>query len=341
VATERISIVVTTIFRPGKAMQALSDGASRNSWDLIVVGDARSPRDFRLNGADYHSLESQRTLPFRLAPIIPVGHYTRKNLGYLIAINKGAQIIIETDDDNIPVEGFWSRRKLDASSTVVSGNGWFNVYDLFTNEQIWPRGFPLECLKPRYTFDKTATDLSYRSPVQQGLADGDPDVDAVYRMTGTLPFTISRLRSPVRLNNGVWCPFNSQNTTWFREAFLLLYLPSYCSFRMTDIWRSFVAQRIAWECGWGIVFHNATVFQDRNEHNILRDFVQEIPGYLMNDKIRIALERLPLKPGPANISSNLFLCYEELIKMNAITDQSELALLEAWIYDVESCAIHG
>ena len=47
---------------------------------------------------------------------------------------------------------------------------------------------------------------------------------------------------------------------------------------MTDIWRSFVAQRIAWANGWAILFHEPTVWQDRNEHNLMRDFRDESPA---------------------------------------------------------------
>ena len=119
------------------------------------------------------------------------------------------------------------------------------------------------------------------SPIQQGLANQNPDVDAIYRLVLPLPLDFVEA-APVALGKGAWCPFNSQNTTWWSEAFPLLYLPFHCSFRMTDIWRSFVAQRIAWENGWSILFHNATVFQERNEHSLIRDFEEEIPGYLNN-----------------------------------------------------------
>ena len=37
----------------------------------------------------------------------------------------------------------------------------------------------------------------------------------------------------------------------------LMYLPSTCTFRMTDIWRSLIAQRCLWELGQGVVFHAA------------------------------------------------------------------------------------
>jgi hypothetical protein len=37
-----------------------------------------------------------------------------------------------------------------------------------------------------------------------------------------------------------------------------LNLSSYCSFEMTDIWWSFVVQRVAWICGWSVLFHSCT-----------------------------------------------------------------------------------
>src|SRR5690348_18334068 len=108
-------------------------------------------------------------------------------------------------------------------------------------------------------------------------------------MTLKLPVTFEK-KSPLILGEGSWCPFNSQNTTWKKEAFPLLYLPSFCSFRMTDIWRSFIAQRIAWTCGWNIAFHAADVIQERNEHSLLKDFEDEIAGYMHNGRICKLLE---------------------------------------------------
>lgn len=117
--------------------------------------------------------------------------------------------------------------------------GWFNVYSAFTKKNIWPRGFPLELVNPLSSERDFPSPKKVSAPIQQGLANENPDVDAIFRMTMPLPVTF-RNESDVVLGKGVWSPFNSQNTTWFKEAFPLLYLPSYCSFRMTDIWRSFI-----------------------------------------------------------------------------------------------------
>jgi hypothetical protein len=320
---EKTSIVVTTINAPNHAMRELAKGASANDWNFIVIGDKKSPTNFRLNGATFFDFESQKAMNFKLAKLCPAAHYTRKNLGYLIAIERGSHTIIETDDDNIPTDMFWQPRNPNLDAITLSGEGWINIYSLYSEKSIWPRGLPLENIL-RNIF----------SPIQQGLADGDPDVDAVYRMTQPLPLQFSRREHAVWLSKGVWSPFNSQNTTWFKEAFPLLYLPSYCSFRMTDIWRSFVAQRVAWECDWGVSFHNASVYQERNEHNLLRDFELEIPGYLLNNKVRKVLEDTALGGGSKNITNNLLLCYEALVRENIITNAEELTLLNAWISDI-------
>ncbi len=299
---------------------------------FIVIGDVKSPNEFQLDGCDFYSIEKQLQLPHTLAREIPVKHYARKNIGYLIALQQGAEVIIETDDDNIPYESFWAPRTPQVHANKLQNHGWVNVYKYFSETNIWPRGFPLdqvlESMKPKPEADTVAC------PIQQGLADDNPDVDAIYRMVLPLPIKFLE-RDPIALANQSICPFNSQNTTWFMEAFPLLYLPSYCSFRMTDIWRSFVAQRIAWTCGWSILFHNATVYQIRNEHNIMKDFEDEIPGYLNNSSIMKGLNALNLLDGVENIYTNLTLCYEELVRQGVV-DAKELALLDCWIQDMQA-----
>jgi hypothetical protein len=105
---------------------------------------------------------------------------------------------------------------------------------------------------------------------------------------------------------------------------------------MTDIWRSFVAQRVMWECNWKLLFHDATVWQERNEHSLIRDFEQEVPGYLKNNKIKQLLDNLQLKSGIDHLGDNMFRCYEKLIENNIITDRKELDLLSAWLDDIQS-----
>jgi hypothetical protein len=331
---EKLSLVVTSIAPPNPVLRALAEGCSERGHQFIVVGDVPSPRDFRIQGCDFYGLEEQYVTGFRFARLCPTRHYARKNLGYLLAMRAGAQLIVETDDDNIPREEFWNERIRRQSVPTFKGEGWVNVYRYFTDANIWPRGLPLdEVRKPVCDFDSLEVHDA-DCPIQQGLADENPDVDAIYRLVEPLPQSFMRERS-LALGAGAWCPFNSQNTTWWSEAFMLLYLPAYCSFRMTDIWRSFVAQRIAWEQGWNVLFHGPTVWQERNEHNLMRDFKDEVPGYLHNAAIREALGGLKLKPGASNIAASLRACYAKLVEMTLV-DERELELLDAWIEDLGS-----
>lgn len=103
---------------------------------------------------------------------------------------------------------------------------------------------------------------------------------------------------------------------------------------MTDIWRSFVAQRVLWTCDWNLSFHNATVYQKRNEHNLLIDFEHEISGYLQNDAIVSDLCNLNLKTGEKFIFDNLIACYKLLTEKKYIGNQ-EMELVGAWVNDLQ------
>lgn len=330
-----ISLVITSIAGQDNAvLRSYAESCSQKNITFILIGDTRSPASFQLDGCDFYSLAEQRKLPFQSASFVPEKHYARKNIGYLIAIRNGAEVIIETDDDNYALPAFWEERKKASASYLLEDKGWVNLYGYFTKQRIWPRGFALEHLHDALPALDASTFKSYTSPIQQGLANENPDVDAIYRLILPLPVSFNA-NDNVAIGRGSWCPFNSQNTTWLKEAFMLLYLPAYCSFRMTDIWRSFVAQRICWENNWPVLFHKATVWQERNEHNLMRDFADEIPGYTHNKKITDALAGLHLSPGAENIADNLLKCYEVLAGMGLV-GQQELPLLKAWIADMQA-----
>lgn len=330
---DKTALVVTSIAAPNAVLQALARGCVEYGLEFIVIGDEASPAAFKLDGCRFYSLAEQRGLGFRFAAECPTRHYARKNIGYLAAMREGASVIIETDDDNFPAPEFWGERSRRQTTGVVQNAGWVNVYRYFTEANIWPRGLPLDRIQTAPPEFESLPQEEVDCPIQQGLADENPDVDAIYRLALPLPQSFRKDRR-VALGAGSWSPFNSQNTTWWRAAFPLLYLPAYCSFRMTDIWRSFVAQRVAWVNDWGILYHEPTVHQERNEHNLMRDFKDEVPGYLHNSAIREALDKLPLRPGEDKMNDNLLACYEELVRMELV-GRRELDLVAAWVADLE------
>ena len=102
--SETLFAVITSIHPPTACTRHLVERLASTSGaaDVLIVGDAKGPASYELDGARLIDLETQHAMPFALASLLPTGHYARKNLGYLEAIRQGADCIYETDDDNEP-----------------------------------------------------------------------------------------------------------------------------------------------------------------------------------------------------------------------------------------------
>lgn len=341
-ALAKTSLIITTIGSLNKALREYGELCSKNNVEFIVIGDKKTKPELGEHFTQfqnqqhfpggYYSAEQQMEMKFKTAAVLPFNHYTRKNIGYLLAARNNAEVILETDDDNYPLENYGFNFFRQITGPVVSHIGWVNVYKHFTSEHVWPRGFPLDLV----TADVPAlggTRTVY-SPVQQYLADKNPDVDAVYRLVINKELNFNVLQNNIILDQYSWCPFNSQNTVWFKEVFPLLYLPSTCSFRMTDIFRSYIAQRLLWTIDANLSFGNSSVYQDRNEHSLIKDFQDEIAGYLNDKKIIQTLTDIDLKRGVEHLPENLLRCYRKLVEQK-ILQETELMILDAWIQDLQ------
>lgn len=106
---------------------------------------------------------------------------------------------------------------------------------------------------------------------------------------------------------------------------------------MTDIWRSLVAQRVLHAQGMGMLFHGPTVWQERNDHDLHRDFTEEVPGYTHNDSIREALTAIPFAQG---VATRLIMetCYQTLIRHGWV-GAGEEPLLQVWFDDLETLGL--
>lgn len=331
----KYSLVVTSINPPNKILKRLAVVCVENDCEFILIGDIKSPDNFSLKDCQFYSIRNQVNLGLSFAKECPVNSYSRKNIGYLLAMRNASDVIIETDDDNMPLER-WKIRSLSVNVKTPQEQGWVNVFKYFTDEFIWPRGFPLDCIREGATNSDLsgAEEIQVEAFIQQGLVNNSPDVDAIWRLLHNKRIIFNEGTS-IYLKPGAWCPFNSQSTWWWPEVYLLMYLPSFCSFRMTDIWRSFVAQRCLWELDRGLVFHSAEVWQDRNPHNLMLDFEAEVPGYLGNNRFVRVLEKLSLDKGMEEVDKNLIKCYEALIR-NGFFPEKELSLVRIWISDINA-----
>jgi hypothetical protein len=323
-------IVITSIFEP---TEAVIDFSRKEDYQLVVVGDKKSPSDWQCDRVIFLSVGQQDKSGFDLH--IPYNHYCRKMFGYLYAIMNGADVIIDTDDDNIP-ESNWGFPEFSGKYPLIPENlGFINIYELYTKQKIWPRGYPLRFINKSGVIPGGGnSQQKVEVGIWQGLANGDPDVDAVYRLTNNRICNFENRGLRVLGKNTI-TPFNSQNTAFRKELFVLLYLPSFVTFRFTDILRGLIAQPIMWLYGYYLGFTDATVMQKRNPHDYLKDFESEIPMYLWSEKIH-ELVSVSLSIN-RSIDDNLYNAYKILHKEGIVRSQ-ELRALESWLKEYKrSC----
>lgn len=320
------SIVITSIFEP---TEAIIEFAKLNEYNLIVAGDKKSPKNWAYPNATFLSITDQEEMNSSLVKILPYNHYCRKMMGYLYAMKNGAVVIIDTDDDNIPKRNWAFPAFTGNFESIPSNLGFINIYNYYTDQKIWPRGLPLNLINRKEKTEVTIKD-TYKVGIWQGLADGDPDVDAIYRLTSDAECSFID-RPPLVLQQGTFSPFNTQNTAIIKELFPLMYLPSHVTFRFTDILRGIIAQPIMWSAGYTLGFTNATVIQKRNPHDYFKDFISEIPMYLHIEKVSELVDKVT--KSSSTVIDNLYNSYLELEKENIVKSE-ELKILEAWLFDI-------
>ncbi|MDD9811610.1 MAG: hypothetical protein OXU71_07855 [Gammaproteobacteria bacterium] len=329
-------VTLTTVNPPTAAVHAFI----ASDFDVIIAGDRNTPDDYHALDCTFLDLRAQHAQFPTLAKQLPVDSYARKNLGYLYAIRNGYTLIAESDDDNLPGENWGELPR--RFTRAVTAPAYPNMYALYTDARIWPRGFPLD--KIAAAVDATdATDATETIRIEkqtgdafivQALVDGDPDVDAIHRLVfgaGDIAFNAG----DYLLARNVLSPFNSQNTFWLnRAAFAFLYLPATVPFRCCDILRGYVAQYGIWARGGRLGFTGPSVRQARNPHDYLDDFASEMPLYLDFHKIMTALDAVDLN-GDDN---DLRALYRQLHRAGFV-DAFELQLVDAWLEQLaSSCA---
>lgn len=321
-------IVITSINRPTDAVARLSD---LDGWRVVVVGDEKTPRGEDWGRATFLSLEHQRELGFRCVDHLRTGHYARKNIGYLYAMRAGAQLIFDTDDDNLPLSDQLPVPELTLTThTAASDQRFVNMYRLYTDQLIWPRGLPLTAIRAPV---RTGPPEQVSAPLQQALANHDPDVDAIYRLVISSFLDFSGTGT-YALASGHYCPVNSQATYWRRDGYCTMLLPNSVGMRVTDIWRGYIAQTLLRRLGHSLVFTGPVLRQERNAHDILADFADELPVYRDVPKLIHVLENVTY----GSIASMLESAYRAMADAGLV-GEADVALSRAWCEDLRALGL--
>jgi hypothetical protein len=274
-------IVTTTINSPTLATKKF---ANKEGWELVVVGDTKTPHEEYKNiNCTYLSPSVQEELYSELSKAIGWKTIQRRNIGFVYAYNIGADVVATVDDDNIPYDN-WGEDIL-VGKTIECDlyepvNDVFDPLSVTKDNYVWHRGYPIEYVPTRHRVEykgKTHREVL----VQADLWDGDPDIDALARLSHK-PIVKYDVTQPYCSNR--ISPFNSQNTFIAREA-----LPYYSVLpfigRMDDIWGGYILQH---HFPGSVVYNRASVYQDRNVQDLVTNLENEIVGYrntlsLLND----------------------------------------------------------
>ncbi len=304
------------------------------SANLIIIGDKKTPvwdKKKLPTNVHFFSVEDQNERWPRLSKIMPFNHYGRKNFAYLWAIEHEVEILLDTDDDNYSEADVFSLNNANYR-TIKSNLEWINVYSYFGQEKLWPRGLPLdEAMKPA---EETTTALGKPEwQCFQAVVDGDPDLDAIGRMLYPEAHTFTE-SPPLLLRKGQFCPTNSQATLWKRELIQLLYLPVTAPFRMTDIWRGMIISGYMRTKSYGTLFGKASIIQNRNAHNLLSDFEDEVIGHIKSRIVKERADSIWLNNKELNPNQAIHRIYRELFA-NGIVSELEIQVLESYLREVE------
>lgn len=271
-------IVTTTINPPTKATKLF---CKRKDWTFVIVGDLKTPHEAyrqlekKYPNVLYLSPETQEKKYSKLSKSIGWKTVERRNVGYVYAHNEGADIIATVDDDNIPYTNWGTNIYVGKTVSVdcyEPKNGVFDPLSVTKHNYLWHRGYPIELLKTKNVI-KYAGKVHRKVLVQADLWDGDPDIDAIARLTYKPLVEYSEIKKPFCSNS--ISPFNSQNTFLSRDVFPYYAVLPYIG-RMEDIWGAYILQKYL---PGSVIYNVATVFQDRNKQDLIKNLEDEIIGY--------------------------------------------------------------
>jgi hypothetical protein len=273
------AICTTTINKPTEALLKFIDIAEKQDWLVIIAGDHKTPDDdfvelaSKYESVIYLSDIDQQTKWPKLSNMIGFNCIQRRNFAMLHAWELGAEYIAVVDDDNIPSPRWGKNVTVGQELDVMTQRTDCELFDPLsaTHPQLWHRGFPTQLLDKRNL--KHPIRIKRKVLVQADFWDGDPDIDAICRIALSPEIKFNPAQ-PIFAGDKP-SPFNSQNTFIHRELMREYFLFPYIG-RMDDIWAAYFVQAIHPDC---VVFGPASVYQQRNEHDLIVDLKNELIGY--------------------------------------------------------------
>jgi hypothetical protein len=283
----RKAIVTTTINSPTEATKKFCEIARNKGWTFVIVGDTKTPHEEyeKLQKLYYPSVlyldpDFQDILCPELSKVIGWKTIQRRNVGFVYAYRVlKADIVATVDDDNIPYEDWgddcYVGQEIEVDCYQPRLGFVCDPLSVTNQSHLWHRGYPINWLDHRET--EYIGKIRRKVLIQADFWDGDPDIDAIARLTQkpivkfnhTKPFAFER-KGCITLS-----PFNSQNTFLDRSIIPYYAVLPYVG-RMDDIWGGYITQYYFKD---SIIYNRASVYQDRNKQDLIKNLENEIIGY--------------------------------------------------------------
>ncbi|MFC1714999.1 hypothetical protein ACFL6S_15125 [Candidatus Poribacteria bacterium] len=306
-------IVLTTIYIPSILFDLQKNLEQYGHLDCTVcwvVGDNKTPaicadlcKEVTYLGLETHYLDiaAQDEWGRRFPDFyhrIPYNNESRRNIGYLHALEHGCERLISIDDDNFPtsddfVGGHMNTGRRWDDDIIEEPSGFHNIceyLEIEPNRQIFPRGFPFGLRENRNEPCNVRPPAGAQVGVTLGLWLKDPDVDATTWLNGKVESKAYRGPSHFMLSQSTWSPINTQNTSVIRElipAFLCVPMgypvPGGRIERYGDIWGGYFLQTLMSGTPYHICIGHPIVEHRRNPHNYLDDLRHEFWGMVLTD----------------------------------------------------------
>ena len=233
----------------------------------------------------YLTLNDQINLGYEITKYLKLDSYSRKNIGYLYAIQHGAKEIYEIDEDiiinNIKYLDINFLNYKNLFYGIRNDSKMINPYILFGKRNIWPRGFRIKDIRGDYNnkfYLIKSKKLNVTPLIYQGLINGVPDVDSIYLQTkifnNLINISLSNFE-PLIYFPGNYIPINSKNTKYLYDIFPFLILPTTINEKISDIFRGYIIQYFAWRINGCVVYSNSKIYQNKYKFSLINEFKEE------------------------------------------------------------------
>ena len=343
-------IITTTINVPDfldgicKNMKKFHHNTNKN--EIIVIADVKTPKEassyckkiMKKYGFKIHFFDIDFQNKFfkkkykKLYSLFPLNDAIRKLLGSIYLFDNLPSRLIFVDDDNYIcndkdfLKGHLITNKSKNLKVVASKSKWPNLYKFFKERSdvpFYPRGYPW---KHR---NIEAKNFKIKNGIRKVIANcgyilGDPDIDASSRLFWPIETLKVKEKTHLALERDNFFPLNDQNTSLAKE-YIPLYFKPMAGGRNSDIWTSYLIEKISFNFNETASYGPSFLKQIRNKHDYWKDYELEKQHNIATDLFADILNKIKIKNKKNKLDAFIELCESFINTLNQISKKNKVS----------------